>query len=95
VRTGSSERASLQAVARERCGKERQAIELLEAVRYATGPDRGLMIEMHGRFAPDVAARIALAVETVEPAWIEEPAGRQRARTPERARSHLTPHRDR
>lgn len=53
----------------------RHAIDLLEAVRNAIGPDAELMIEMHGRFAPDVAARIALAVEDVEPAWIEEPVG--------------------
>jgi galactonate dehydratase len=53
----------------------RHAIDLLEAVRHAIGPDAELMIEMHGRFAPDVAARIALAVEDVEPAWIEEPVG--------------------
>jgi galactonate dehydratase len=53
----------------------RHAIDLLEAVRNAVGPDAELMIEMHGRFAPDVAVRIALAVEDVEPAWIEEPVG--------------------
>jgi galactonate dehydratase len=53
----------------------RHAVELLEAVRDAIGPDRELMLEMHGRFAPDVAVRVARAVETIEPAWIEEPVG--------------------
>jgi galactonate dehydratase len=57
----------------------RQAIELLEAVRDAIGPDRELMVEMHGRFAPDVAAWIAHAIEPVEPAWIEEPVGPENA----------------
>ncbi len=51
----------------------RHALSLVEAVREAIGPDRELMIEMHGRFAPDVAARVAVAVEPYHPAWIEEP----------------------
>jgi galactonate dehydratase len=53
----------------------RHAIGLVEAVREAIGPDHELMIEMHGRFAPDVAVRVARAVEPSEPAWIEEPVG--------------------
>ena len=53
----------------------RRAVELLEAIRDAIGPERELMIEMHGRFAPDVAVRVAHAVEAIEPAWIEEPVG--------------------
>ena len=53
----------------------RHAIGLVEAVREAVGPDCELMIEMHGRFAPDVAVRVARALEPSEPAWIEEPVG--------------------
>jgi galactonate dehydratase len=51
----------------------RHALSLLEAVRDAIGVDRELMLEMHGRFAPDAAARVAVAVEPYRPAWIEEP----------------------
>ena len=51
----------------------RHALSLVEGVREAIGPDRELMIEMHGRFAPDVAARVAVALEPYHPAWIEEP----------------------
>ena len=64
----------------------RLAIDLLQAVRDAIGPDRDLMIEMHGRFAPDVAARIARAVEELEPAWIEEPVGPENVRGLRRVR---------
>lgn len=49
------------------------SLSLLEAVREAIGSGRELMVEMHGRFAPDVAARVAVAVEPYRPAWIEEP----------------------
>jgi len=52
-----------------------RAVELLESIRDAIGPERELMVEMHGRFAPDVAVRVAHAVEAIEPAWIEEPVG--------------------
>ena len=55
--------------------EQRHAIGLAEAVREAIGPDRELMIEMHGRFAPDVAVRIARGLEGCEPSWIEEPVG--------------------
>ena len=55
--------------------EQRRAIGLAQAVREAIGPDRELMIEMHGRFAPDVAVRVAHALEPCEPAWIEEPVG--------------------
>ena len=52
-----------------------RAVGILEAVRDAIGPERELMVEMHGRFAPDVAVRVARAVEAIDPAWIEEPVG--------------------
>ena len=64
----------------------RLAIELLQAVRDAIGPDRDLMVEMHGRFAPDVAARVAGAVESLQPAWIEEPVGPENVRGLRRVR---------
>jgi galactonate dehydratase len=51
----------------------RRSLALVEAVREAIGPDHELMVEMHGRFAPDVAARVAVELERYRPAWIEEP----------------------
>ena len=51
----------------------RASLALLEAVRETIGSERELMVEMHGRFAPDVAARVAIAVEPYRPSWIEEP----------------------
>lgn len=53
----------------------RRSVAIAEAVRDAIGPDRDLMLELHGRFAPDVAARVAVALEPLDPAWIEEPVG--------------------
>ncbi|MET0901970.1 MAG: mandelate racemase/muconate lactonizing enzyme family protein [Acidimicrobiales bacterium] len=50
-----------------------RSIELVEAVRDAIGPSAELLLEMHGRFAPHEALRIAKLVEPFEPSWIEEP----------------------
>src|SRR5204863_796017 len=51
----------------------RRAIAVVAAVREAVGPDIDLMIEMHGRFSPDTAAQVAVALEPYAPRWIEEP----------------------
>ena len=51
----------------------RRAVSVVAAVRAAVGPDVDLMIEMHGRFAPDAAAQVAVALEPYAPRWIEEP----------------------
>ena len=51
----------------------RRAISLFEAVRDAVGPDVEILVEMHGRFAPHEAVRIARLLEPIGPAWIEEP----------------------
>lgn len=50
-----------------------QAIGLIEAVHDAVGAELELFIEMHGRFAPHQAIRIAREIERFEPGWIEEP----------------------
>ena len=50
-----------------------RSIELVEAVRSAVGPDVELLIEMHGRFTPAQAIRIAHDLEPFDPSWIEEP----------------------
>ncbi len=51
----------------------RQSVALVEAVRDAVGPDVEIMLEMHGRFAPHEAVRIANLIAPFRPAWIEEP----------------------
>jgi galactonate dehydratase len=48
-------------------------VGLVEAVRSAVGPDVELLIEMHGRFSPATAIRVARDLEQFEPSWVEEP----------------------
>jgi galactonate dehydratase len=51
----------------------RQAMSIVASVREAVGPDIQILIEMHGRFTPAAAVRIAAALEAYDPEWIEEP----------------------
>ncbi|WP_326697337.1 mandelate racemase/muconate lactonizing enzyme family protein [Streptomyces sp. NBC_01754] len=51
----------------------RYAVSLIEAVRDAIGPDTELMLEMHGRFSPATAVRVAREMAPFAPAWLEEP----------------------
>jgi galactonate dehydratase len=51
----------------------RDAVALIEAVRDAIGPDTELMLEMHGRFSPSTAVRLARELAPYDPAWLEEP----------------------
>ena len=69
----------------------RRSLSIVEAVREAVGPDADLMVEMHGRFAPDVAARVAVALEPYRPAWLEEPVSPDNPRGLRRVRdaTHL------
>ncbi|MEA2280153.1 MAG: galactonate dehydratase [Solirubrobacteraceae bacterium] len=53
--------------------EERLAVELVEAVRDAVGPDVEIFIEMHGRFTPAQAIEVARRLEPFRPGWIEEP----------------------
>ncbi|GHO95616.1 dehydratase [Reticulibacter mediterranei] len=50
-----------------------RAIELVEAVRDAVGPDVEILIEMHGRFNPVTAVEMARELERFKPSWVEEP----------------------
>ncbi|MER8073537.1 mandelate racemase/muconate lactonizing enzyme family protein [Streptomyces sp. NPDC094034] len=50
-----------------------EAVALIEAVRDAIGPDAELMLEMHGRFSPSTAVRLAREMAPYAPAWLEEP----------------------
>ncbi|MFE4830341.1 mandelate racemase/muconate lactonizing enzyme family protein [Streptomyces sp. NPDC056672] len=50
-----------------------EAVALIEAVRDAIGPETELMLEMHGRFSPATAVRLAHELAPYAPAWLEEP----------------------
>lgn len=50
-----------------------RSIAIIEAVRAEVGPDIEILVEMHGRFSPATAARIARELEPFEPTWVEEP----------------------
>src|SRR5207247_3814054 len=51
----------------------RKAQAIVAAVRDAVGPDVQILIEMHGRFTPATAIRVAALLEPYDPEWIEEP----------------------
>lgn len=53
--------------------EHRRSVELVEAVRDAVGPEVEILVEMHGRFIPAEAVRIANDLEPFSPSWIEEP----------------------
>jgi galactonate dehydratase len=53
--------------------ERRRSLELVEAVRDAVGADVEILIEMHGRFTPAEAIRLARELEPFAPSWIEEP----------------------
>ncbi|CAN5877721.1 mandelate racemase/muconate lactonizing enzyme family protein [soil metagenome] len=59
-----------------------EVVRLCEAVRAAVGPDVEVFIDMHSRFGPADAVRVARALERIEPGWIEEPVA------PEDAKGH-------
>jgi galactonate dehydratase len=51
----------------------RRAESIVSAVRDAVGADVAILIEMHGRFTPATAVRVASLLERYDPEWIEEP----------------------
>src|SRR5262245_34621954 len=53
--------------------QEREAIDIVEAVREAVGPNVGLMIEFHGRLSATSAVKVIQAMEEFDPTWCEEP----------------------
>ncbi|MEO3751070.1 mandelate racemase/muconate lactonizing enzyme family protein [Streptomyces sp. B6B3] len=50
-----------------------RSVSLVEAVRDAIGPEAELLVEMHGRFSPATAIRLARELERFNPSWLEEP----------------------
>lgn len=53
--------------------EERRALDIVRAVREQVGGDVQILVEMHGRFTPATAVRIAGKLEPFAPEWIEEP----------------------
>ncbi len=53
--------------------EEDLSIEIVAAVREATGPHVHLAVEAHSRFTPSDAIRIGRRLEPFRPAWFEEP----------------------
>jgi galactonate dehydratase len=51
----------------------RRAEAIIAGVREAVGPEVAICVEMHGRFTPATAARVAAMLEPYDPEWIEEP----------------------
>ncbi len=64
-------------------------VSLVEAVRSAVGPDVELLIEMHGRFSPAAAIRIARDLEPFEPSWVEEPVPADNFKALAKAARHI------
>jgi galactonate dehydratase len=50
-----------------------RAVELVEAVRDAIGPEPEILLEMHGRFSPATAVEMARMMEPYGLGWVEEP----------------------
>ncbi|HEX3778833.1 MAG TPA: mandelate racemase/muconate lactonizing enzyme family protein [Pseudonocardiaceae bacterium] len=50
-----------------------RSLALVEAVRDAVGSEAEILIEMHGRFNPATAIRMANLLADFRPSWIEEP----------------------
>jgi galactonate dehydratase len=67
---------------------DRRRVEAIMAgVRDAVGPDVQILVEMHGRFTPATAARVAAVLEPYDPEWIEEPVPPENAAALKHVRS--------
>ena len=64
-------------------------VSLVEAVRAAVGPEVELFIEMHGRFSPATAIRIARDLEPFDPGWVEEPVPPDNLKALAKAARHI------
>ena len=51
----------------------RRAEAIIRSVRETVGPDVAILVEMHGRFTPATAVRVAAMLAPYDPEWIEEP----------------------
>jgi galactonate dehydratase len=53
--------------------EEQDAVDCVQAVREAVGPDVDVLVEVHRRLAPMHAIRVAELMEPFAPFWFEEP----------------------
>jgi galactonate dehydratase len=67
--------------------ERRRAAAIVAAVREAVGPDVQICVEMHGRFTPATAVRVAAMLEPYDPEWIEEPVPPENAAALARVRA--------
>jgi galactonate dehydratase len=67
--------------------ERRRAEAVIAAVREAVGPDVQILVEMHGRFTPATAIRVAAMLERYDPEWIEEPVPPENAAALTRVRN--------
>ena len=65
----------------------RRAEAIIRSVREAVGPDVEILVEMHGRFTPATAVRVAAMLESYDPEWIEEPVPPENAAALARVRA--------
>jgi galactonate dehydratase len=65
----------------------RRAEAIIAGVREAVGPDVAICVEMHGRFTPATAIRVAAMLEQYDPEWIEEPVPPENAAALARVRA--------
>lgn len=68
--------------------ERRLSVAIVAAVREAVGPDTSIMIEMHGRFTPAEAVRVAVLLEPYDIEWIEEPTLPEQASALASVRQH-------
>ncbi|GAA4521379.1 mandelate racemase/muconate lactonizing enzyme family protein [Actinoallomurus oryzae] len=65
-----------------------RSVSLVEAVRDAIGPEADLLVEMHGRFNPATAIRLAGLLRPYAPGWIEEPCPPENPRALAKVSAH-------
>jgi len=65
----------------------RRAEAIIAGVRDAVGPDVQILVEMHGRFTPATAVRVAAVLKPYDPEWIEEPVPPENAAALARVRN--------
>jgi galactonate dehydratase len=65
----------------------RRVEAIMGGVRDAVGPDVQILVEMHGRFTPATAVRVAALLEPYSPEWIEEPVPPENAAALARVRA--------
>jgi len=65
-----------------------RSLALVEAVRDAVGPEVEILLEMHGRFSPSTAIRLAGQLAPYRPAWLEEPVPPENLKALAKVREH-------